>query len=283
MITVARGADAALVWTVAGTLTTPAVTITPVGSVTATLGPTDTGLADTGAGRYTYVWSPAAALDPGRYTATLTGTIAAAPVTTSLTVVVTGLPTYTTLDLLRNDLRIPTADTTRDARLTGLIAAASRVIDDHCSRRFWADTAATARVFRTRDRVVDDVDGQLLLVDDIADDTGLLVEAANTTTWTTLTDAVDTTPDNALTRWQPVTGLRLETPTRWSAWRRIRVTAVWGWPAVPDPVGRVCLVMAARMHRDTPDSAAATNASEWPRGTKLVDAGTEAMLAPYVA
>lgn len=282
MITVARGADAALVWTVAGTLTAPAVTITPIGSLTPTLGPTDTGLVDTGAGRYTYVWSPSTSLDPGRYTATLTGTIGAAAVIASLTVVVTGLPTYTTLDLLRADLRIPAADTTRDARLTGLIAAASRVIDDHCDRRFWADAAATARVFRTRDRVVDDDDGQLLLVDDIADDTGLVVEAANATTWTTLVDSVDTVPDNALTRYRPVTGLRLDTAC-WSTWRRIRVTAVWGWPAVPEPVSRACLVMAARMHRDIPDSVAATTASEWPRGVKLVDPGTEAILAPYRA
>ncbi|SCL43276.1 hypothetical protein GA0074692_6801 [Micromonospora pallida] len=95
------------------------------------------------------------------------------------------------------------------------------------------------------------VDG-LLLVDDIGDIADLVVESGTGSAWSPVT-GYDTGPDNALATGQPITTL-IAPPGGYWAGPRVRVTARWGWPAVPDEISRAALLLANRlyMRKDSP-------------------------------
>ncbi len=78
-----------------------------------------------------------------------------------------GPVTYATLTELKAYLGI--TDTTSDAQLTDSLVTASRAIEHMCSRRFWPDQTATARLYEPRDRCV-------VMVDDFWTTTGLVVK-----------------------------------------------------------------------------------------------------------
>ncbi|MDM4722754.1 hypothetical protein QTQ03_25310 [Micromonospora sp. WMMA1363] len=178
-------------------------------------------------------------------------------------------------------------DVGRDALLSSAIASASRSIDAYTGRRYWADTAATARVYPLRGRVVCDQDGERLMVDDIASTTGLTVEVgvAGSTTWTSVgSSGWETGPANALAKLEPVTDL-LRVNARWhtSSITRVRVTARWGWPAVPDVVTQACLLQAARLYRRKDSPEGVVGNAEW--GTvrlSRIDPDVQALIAHLV-
>lgn len=160
------------------------------------------------------------------------------------------------------------ADTDRDTLLLQAAGGASRGIDRECGyprRRFWRDWTASARIFRSAERQwYDRDDGSWCLgVDDIADGSDIVVESsADRTTWTTV-DATTyyTSPDNAEQTREAVTDLRYYARS-WSA-RWYRVTAPWGWPAVPDDVALAAQLQASRLYarRNSPEGVAGN--SEW--------------------
>lgn len=188
---------------------------------------------------------------------------------------------YGTLALLKSMLGIN--DTTEDTLLTQNHASASRAVDSHCGRRFYADAAPTAREYRIADRLVCGLDGDLLIVDDISSLTGLVVETGDGTTWTTITD-YKTEPDNALVQGKPVTYLRRPYYSwQTSSRARVRVTAKWGWPAIPDEVVQATLIQAARLfkRKDTPQGVAGS--AEWGFiRMSRVDPDVQALLQPFV-
>lgn len=190
---------------------------------------------------------------------------------------------YIDLDTFRASIDRGEADTSRDSYLYACLTAASRGIDDYCGRYFYQDDTATARTYRTRGRVdASDCDGELLLVDDIATAAGLIVEVSNDgTTWTAVTD-FDVEPENALAKGRPINALRCR-GGRWSNYRHVRVTAFWGWPAIPAQVVQATQIQAKRLYkrRDSPEGVLGN--SEW--GVvrlSRVDPDVQALLAPFV-
>jgi len=79
---------------------------------------------------------------------------------------------YCTLAELKSVMRIN--DTVDDTMLEARITEASRVIDQHCDRRFYADANATARLY------VPPV-ADLVMVDDISTTTGLVIKTDSET------------------------------------------------------------------------------------------------------
>jgi hypothetical protein len=163
---------------------------------------------------------------------------------------------YALLSDLKSRLQI--TDTTRDTELQGKLTTASRDIDRDTGRRFYLDGSASARVFNPRNRQVPTAEGMKLLIDDVGDITGLTVEVGTTinNAWSTITTGYETGPENALVRGDPVTWLlRAYIPWVYYPLQRIRVTAVWGWPTVPDQIKEACLLRAARLfkRRESPD------------------------------
>ncbi|WP_327180458.1 phage gp6-like head-tail connector protein (plasmid) [Streptomyces sp. NBC_01335] len=165
---------------------------------------------------------------------------------------------YAELADLKSNLNVESEDTTRDAMLQAVLAAASRGIDTSTGRRFWLDEEPTARTFRVGGRVVrGDDGGERLLLDDVGA-APVLVEAGSASSWAAVPD-YETGPDNALVRGRPITSL---TAGSWPA-GRVRVTARWGWPQVPDEIRQATLIQAARLYRrkDSPEGVAGS--AEW--------------------
>jgi hypothetical protein len=104
-----------------------------------------------------------------------------------------------------------------------------------------------------------------LLVDEIGADDGLVVEVGSGSTWTAVDEAdLEQWPLNALAQWQPVEALaRLDTSWPDGPRQRVRITARWGWPAVPDEVIEATLLLAARLYKrkSSPDGTAGVG--EW--------------------
>lgn len=167
---------------------------------------------------------------------------------------------YADLPTLKLALDIEADDTTEDSLLDKALAAASRSIDTSCGRRFWLDAAPVARSFRLSGRTVLDDSGVLVLLDDIGA-APTLVETGANGAWTAVTD-YETGPDNALLDGRPITSLSRSGD--WgSASGRVRVTARWGWPQVPDEIGQAALLQASRLFKRKGSPEGVTGSAEW--------------------
>lgn len=169
---------------------------------------------------------------------------------------------YADLAALKLRLSIETGDTTRDTLLNSALAAASRSIDKTTGRRFWLDAAPVARTFRVHGRVSREPDGDLLLVDDIGDAAGMTVERGGGTTWSAVS-GYETAPENALADGLPLTGLRLLYGSWGAGTARVRITARFGWPAVPDDIAEATLIQAARLYRRKDSPEGVMGSGEW--------------------
>lgn len=167
---------------------------------------------------------------------------------------------YATLAQLKAQLTLDPDDDSRDTELWLKLASASRAIDEHCKRRFWIDDEVSARVYKPVGRVHRD----LLLVDDIATETGVLVSVGTPGSYTALSVTPEFAPDNAVARGRAITGI-VAAGACWPTdpMSRIQVTAKWGWPEVPGVVVEATLIQASRYwkRKDTPEGV--SGSSEW--------------------
>lgn len=162
---------------------------------------------------------------------------------------------YASMALLKSELNIGQADTSYDVKLEMALNAASRQIDRHTGRRFWQDSTVQQREFYA-DNSLD------CYVDDISTTTGLVVkvdDGDNGTYTTTLT--INThfilLPKNAdhEVPVMPFTQIRIVDTSAtafplWSSGRpSCRVTAKFGFPAVPDDVEKACLIQATQLFK----------------------------------
>ncbi|MFE2559893.1 phage gp6-like head-tail connector protein [Streptomyces sp. NPDC059352] len=170
-------------------------------------------------------------------------------------------PLYAALADLRAMLNLADDDTSRDNLLATALTAACRGIDRATGRRFYLDETATARLYRPAGRTVSGSYGEHLVVDDIGSAAGLTVETGTAGIWTPVTD-YETGPDNALARGRPVTAL-LTTASWGSGPTRVRVTAQWGWPTVPEEIEQASLIQAARLYRRKDSPEGVTGSAEW--------------------
>jgi hypothetical protein len=187
--------------------------------------------------------------------------------------------TYATLAELKSQLGI--TDTTEDTLLNMALTSASRAIEKWCGNRvFTLDSSASARVYVPEGNYE-------LFVDDIGTLTGLVVETGSGGIYTTLNaSAFEATPTNALVRGYPVTSLvDLGYAGVW--WEggvtpRVRVTAEWGWPAVPDEITQATLIMATRLFRrkGSPEGVAGFNDLGVVRLSKI-DPDVQALIQPF--
>ena len=162
---------------------------------------------------------------------------------------------YCTLDQLKSEMRIATHDSADDTRLELSIAAASRQIDAHTGRRFWQDSTVQVREFYADDPLN-------CFTDDISTTTGLIVqadEAEDGTYSETLTlgtnfillpvNAADNVPVH------PFTQIRIVNTDNYSGFPYrvlrpgVRVTAKFGWPAIPDDITKAALIQASQLFK----------------------------------
>lgn len=162
---------------------------------------------------------------------------------------------YATISELRNQFA-DDGEVTSEELLIRALNAASRAIDRYCGRKFWPDTSATARRYRP-----DDPD--VAWTHDISTTTGLVIATDTTgdgtyaTTWATTDydlEPLDADMDgDAYAWWRIIPTDRYTFPT---SGRRppLRVTAKWGWSAIPDDINEATILRAASLfkRKDSP-------------------------------
>lgn len=187
---------------------------------------------------------------------------------------------YCTLGELKAVLRI--MDTVDDELLEARISEASRVIDQHCDRRFYADGTATARVYVANT-------SDVVFVDDISTATGLIVKTDSSgdgTYATTLTASqIQSEPLNATSKGLPITSIRGTAtgvfPTT-QAPAGVQITAKWGWPSVPEPVKSACILLAGRLVKRGDSLLGVAGFGDLGAITvRAIDPDVERMLRPY--
>lgn len=151
---------------------------------------------------------------------------------------------YVALADLKAWLRI--GDTTDDAELALAITTASRDIDQFANRRFGRDDVATTRWYTA-------TAAGPVEVHDIATTGGLAVTFDGTTV--TLDGEYRLAPYNAAADGEPYTRLELVNGSRFPTTARgVAVTAVFGWPAIPDAVRFATRVQAGTLLKGGRDS-----------------------------
>lgn len=160
--------------------------------------------------------------------------------------------TYATVDDLKSPLfhdPDPDLNQAEESALEALLVDATDAIDRHTMRSFHAPTQATSRLYRpSRDGTMVD------LLDDIASEEDLKVEVRSYhgAAWTE-TALWYPTIDNGGGIYAPgmVTGIYAANGRvfrREGQLQTIRVTARFGWPAVPPSIRRACVLLALRLH-----------------------------------
>lgn len=189
---------------------------------------------------------------------------------------------YTTPAVVKGMIGKTTADD-RDDLIIQAIAAASRMIDQRCGRRFYADSAATARTFTAVDRHLTVGDAQSLRIDDYITDDDVTVETKTSFagTWTTVT-GWEAGPDNVDADGMPWTEVAYQ-----AGWvgdtTKVRVTAKWGWPSVPDGVSQAAALLAARLYRRKDSPNGVLGSADWGAiRVSRFDPDVEQLIAPYI-
>jgi hypothetical protein len=169
---------------------------------------------------------------------------------------------YCTLAEMKSKYLLDLSVATYDAMIEKTINAVSRKIDNHCGRHFYQVTETryfTPERGRSGIISIDDVyttSGFLLYTDDGQDGT-------YENTWATTDYSL--LPTNATTKSLPYTSIEVKTlgAYRFPYGRAsVKVTASFGWSAIPDPVQVACLMHSNRIVKRflTPLGESATSA-----------------------
>jgi hypothetical protein len=195
---------------------------------------------------------------------------------------------YATRNQIKAALRIGTADTLDDELIDNCAGAASRLIDGYCNRQFWSVGSATTRVYMAENDFY-------CHIDDIAG-TAIILKTSGATDGTF--DVTWSTTDYQL---EPLNG-RLD-GLQWS-YDKIRavgdylfptvngnygeqalvqVTAVFGWPSVPEPVTQATIIQASRIFKryDSPLGVAGFGDLGAIRVSRFLDPDMAQLVEPY--
>lgn len=157
---------------------------------------------------------------------------------------------------------IKKSDSSVDAAILTDLKGMSRVIEVATGRFFTKDAAAVARLFDQRWRVDRDTGFYKLRVGDIASTSNFAIKVdtdrdgsfADETAW----DAADYElwPLNAPLGAEAWPWDTIAVPS-WSTKSapvglRVQVTAIWGWPAVPEAIKRACIELTGILRLETP-------------------------------
>ena len=204
-------------------------------------------------------------------------------------------PEYATVDEIHDLIRID--DDADDAVIEAALSGASRAIDHACDprpghwRQFGRTDTPQDRWFTPSRRGYSAPwrDQWVAITDDIASSSGVLV-AADLTGDGSYVEITGTTllPRNAGAQglpWDSIlfTGSSMPIPPIIA--ESVKVTAEWGWPAVPGPIHEACLIQTNRliMRRDAPFGVAGSpEVGSEVRLLARLDPDVETMVRPYM-
>ena len=193
------------------------------------------------------------------------------------------MASYASLAQFKQRFAISSSDTARDDDIDLILAFASRLIEKKCNRVFEAATTATA------DRYFTAQDYRRVYIDDCTTITALQTDDDGDGTIETTWAATDYVTLPASSQFgTPYTWLEIapEGDYRFPKGLRsgVKITATWGWTAVPDEIREACLMLANRYWQRRSAAFGVQGANEF--GTPVVinkiDGDIEALLTPFV-
>lgn len=174
-------------------------------------------------------------------------------------------------------------DNIDDTVIEDKIEAASRLIDEHCHRRFWVNAVDESRTYKAED-------AYLVFTDDIVSVTTLQTDEDGNRvyerTWAA-TD-YDLEPENAALDGKPYTRIATTPMGRYGfpggMAKGVKVTGKFGWSAVPSKVKSACLLQAERLfkRKDAPFGVIGSAEMGQLQVIPKLDPDVEILLGPYV-
>lgn len=165
---------------------------------------------------------------------------------------------YVTRDEFKDRLDITTTD--EDDWIDRCVRGASRALERRSGwPTFWKSAAPETRVLNTAGRALPIRSSyarytKVLLPDGIASATGFAISGFS---------APVLMPEDALGRGVPADAIRLSEGSTFGNYGTIEVTAIWGWPEVPDDILWAAQMQAHRYYRRKGSPEGIAGSAEW--------------------
>jgi hypothetical protein len=195
---------------------------------------------------------------------------------------------YATTAQIKAALRIGTADSIDDVLIDNCAGAASRLIDGYCNRKFWVAGSATSRVFQAEDSFfcsVDDFSGTAITLQ-----TSTNADGVFDTTWTPTDWQLEPLNGDldgitwAFDKIRAVGDYLFPTVNaNYGSQALVKLTAVFGWPYVPEPVTQATIIQASRLFKryDSPLGVAGFGDMGAIRVSRALDPDVAQLVEPY--
>ena len=195
---------------------------------------------------------------------------------------------YATRNQVKAALRIGTADTLDDDLIDNCVGAASRLIDGYCNRKFWQNGTAEARVFQAEDSFycsIDDIAGTALTLKSSTQADGTF-----DLTWKVSDYQLEPLNGNldgltwSYDKIRAVGDYLFPTVNaNYGEQALVQVTAIFGWPAVPEPITQATIIQASRIFKryDSPLGVAGFGDLGAIRVSRFLDPDMAQLVEPY--
>ena len=195
---------------------------------------------------------------------------------------------YATRNQVKAALRIGTADTIDDDLIDNCVGAASRLIDGYCNRRFWQTGTAEARVYQAEDSFycsIDDIAGTALTLK-----TSTQADGTFDLQWSRSDYQLEPLNGNldgltwSYDKIRAVGDYLFPTVNaNYGEQALVQVTAVFGWPSVPEPVTQATIIQASRIFKryDSPLGVAGFGDLGAIRVSRFLDPDMAQLVEPY--
>jgi hypothetical protein len=195
---------------------------------------------------------------------------------------------YATRNQVKAALRIGTADTLDDDLIDNCVGAASRLIDGYCNRRFWQTGTAEARIFQAEDSFycsIDDIAGTALTLKSSTQADGTF-----DLTWSRSDYQLEPLNGNldgltwSYDKIRAVGDYLFPTVNaNYGEQALVQVTAIFGWPSVPEPVTQATIIQASRIFKryDSPLGVAGFGDLGAIRVSRYLDPDMAQLVEPY--
>ena len=195
---------------------------------------------------------------------------------------------YATRNQVKAALRIGTADTIDDDLIDNCVGAASRLIDGYCNRRFWQSGTAEARVFQAEDSFycsIDDIAGTAITLK-----TSSFADGNFDVTWSASDYQLEPLNGNldgltwSYDKIRAVGDYLFPTVNaNYGEQALVQVTAIFGWPSVPEPVTQATIIQASRIFKryDSPLGVVGFGDLGQIRVSRYLDPDMAQLVEPY--
>lgn len=195
---------------------------------------------------------------------------------------------YATRNQVKAALRIGTADTIDDDLIDNCVGAASRLIDGYCNRRFWQTGTAEVRVYQAEDSFycsIDDIAGTAITLKTSSQANGTFDVTWSPSDWQL--EPLNGNLDGLTWSYDKIRAvgdyLFPTVNANYGEQALVQLTAIFGWPSVPEPVTQATIIQASRIFKryDSPLGVAGFGDLGAIRVSRFLDPDMAQLVEPY--